>query len=77
MYRVNCKLAVQCNLKTAFGTIKCFYSPIVLSRCPMYVFIIHAAIVEEQGEFGWIMSTAIVITLDYHSAVILDGESMT
>ena len=37
------------------------------------VFITHAAIVKEQGEFGWIMSTAIVIALDYHSAVILDG----
>ena len=38
-----------------------------------YVFI--ADIVKERGEFGWIMSTAIVITLDYQSAVILDGES--
>ena len=37
------------------------------------------AIVKEQGEFGWIMSTVIhiVIALDYHSAVILDGETMT
>ena len=35
--------------------------------------ITHAAIVEEQEEFGWIMSTAIVIALDYPSAVILDG----
>ena len=40
-----------------------------------YIFITYAALVEEQGEFGWIMSTAIVIALDYHSAVILDGES--
>ena len=39
------------------------------------VFITHAAIVKEQGEFGWIMSTVIVTALDYHSAVILDGES--
>ena len=43
----------------------------------MYVLVTHAAIVEEQGQFGWIISTAIVITLDYHSAVIVDGESMT
>ena len=41
----------------------------------MIVFITHAAIVKEQGEFGWIMSTAIVITLEYQIAVILDGES--
>ena len=39
----------------------------------MIVFITHAAIVKEQGEFGWIMSTAIVIALNYHSAVIVDG----
>ena len=39
----------------------------------MLYFITHAAIVRELGEFGWIMSTAIVIALDYHSAVILDG----
>ena len=44
-------------------------------RTCMHVFITHAAIVKEQGEFGWIMSTAIVIAPDYHSAVILDGES--
>ena len=41
----------------------------------MIVFIAHAAIVKEQGGFGWIMSTAIVIALDFQSAVILDGES--
>ena len=35
----------------------------------------HAAIVKEQGEFGWIMSTAIVLVLDCQIAVILDGES--
>ena len=35
----------------------------------------HAAIVKEQGEFGWIMSAAIVIALDYQIVIILDGES--
>ena len=39
------------------------------------VLITHADIVKEQGESGWIMSIAIVITLDYQIAVILDGES--
>ena len=40
------------------------------------VFIVHAAIVKEQGEFGWIMSTVLVqVLVDSHRAVILDGES--
>ena len=40
------------------------------------LFIVHAAIVKEQGEFGWIMSTVLVRALvDSHCAVILDGES--
>ena len=39
------------------------------------VFIIHAAIVKEQGEFGWIMSTAIVMMFNSRIAVIVDGES--
>ena len=41
------------------------------------IIITHAAIVKEQGEFGWMMSTAIVIALDFHRAAIVDGVSMT
>ena len=41
----------------------------------MSIFITHAAIVEEQGEFGWIMSTAIVTMFNSQIAVIVDGES--
>ena len=41
------------------------------------IIITHAAIIKEQGEFGWMMSTAIVISLDFHRAAIVDGVSMT
>ena len=46
-----------------------------IAKLIMIIFITNAAIVKEQGEFGWIMSTAIVIALNYQTAVILDGES--
>ena len=41
------------------------------------VFITHAVIVKEQGEFGWMMSTAIVTMFNCQIAVIVDGASIT